>query len=81
MTAKKKHTVFPDEFWGKPVKVEFTNQGDINEAEPIVYPEKEQYENKTEPIIGANLFGNSQQQPKPRSHQDRLKDLFGDKAE
>jgi hypothetical protein len=84
MTAKKKKQLpyFPDEYWGKPVKVEFTNQGDINEVETIVYPDKEQYPKVIEPIEGANVWDKpDSEKPKPLSNQQRLKDLFGDRAE
>ena len=63
---KRKSTVMPDENWGS----------EPQEAINPQYP-------KTESSLGVNAWGSSDssEEPKPRSHQDRLKGLFGEHAE
>jgi hypothetical protein len=77
---KRKSTVFPDENLGKPVNVQFDNQGDI--LGDIPDNQTQQYP-KTERSLGANAWGESNEssEPKPKSNQQRLKDLFGKHAE
>jgi hypothetical protein len=71
----------PDENLGKPVNVQFSNEGDI--LGDIRTNETAQYP-KTERSLGANAFHDSvsePNEPKPKSNQQRLKDIFGEQAE
>ena len=77
---KRKSTVFSDENWGKPVNVQFDREGDI--LGDISVSQTQQYPKQPE-SLGANCFGSETEsnEPKPKSNQDRLKDIFNEHAE
>jgi hypothetical protein len=64
---RKQSSVFIDDYWGK-------------EPSANLGP---QYPRQSEQGMGANAWDSidSSEEPKPKSNRDRLKDIFGDRAE
>lgn len=52
-----------------------------NKGHIIIPSEQEQFESPAENVRGANAWHDSNGQPPKKSHQDRLREFFSDKAE